>query len=199
MTAQPTDRPAVPPAWEPSDPYVWIRLPHGGPITHADLDDIPEGTGLRFELVDGTLLVSPAMASTAHQRMARDLFKQLDAACPPGLEAFPVALNFRPTEQRGWEPDVLVVRSDDLQTWGLSAPPLLVVEIRSPSTRLIDLTLKRAAYEEAGVPSYWLVDPLEPSLTALELSPDGYREVARVVGGDGFEATTPFPVSIRLR
>jgi Uma2 family endonuclease len=35
-------------------------------------------------------------------------------------------------------------------------PPLLVVEIRSPSTALIDLNRKKAAHERFGVPSYWI-------------------------------------------
>jgi hypothetical protein len=38
-------------------------------------------------------------------------------------------------------------------------PPLLVVEIRSPSTALIDLNRKKAAYERFGVPSYWIFEP----------------------------------------
>ena len=38
-------------------------------------------------------------------------------------------------------------------------PPLLVVEIRSPSTALIDLNRKKAAYERFGVPSYLIVNP----------------------------------------
>ena len=51
-------------------------------------------------------------------------------------------------------------------------------------------------YEEAGVPSYWLVDPAEPSLTVLELEGATYREVATVRGDEPFEATRPFPVSV---
>lgn len=192
MTAQPS----APPLHD-TGPHVWVRLPRGRPFTHADLDDLPEDTGLRFELVDGTLLVS-ALPSTAHQRMVRELFLQLHAACPPGLEAFPVPLAYRPDGQQEWGPDLLVVRSDDLQAWGLSAPPLLVVEVRSPSTRLVDQHLKRAAYEAAGVPSYWQVDPLEPSLTVLELRDGGYVQVARVTGDDGYDAERPFPVTVRL-
>jgi Uma2 family endonuclease len=37
-------------------------------------------------------------------------------------------------------------------------PPLLVVEIRSPSTTLVDLNRKKAAYERFGVPFYWLFE-----------------------------------------
>ena len=33
------------------------------------------------------------------------------------------------------------------------------MEIRSPSTALIDLNRKKRAYERFGVPSYWIVNP----------------------------------------
>ena len=42
-----------------------------------------------------------------------------------------------------------------------------------------------------------LIDPDVPSLRVLELDPDGrYREVARVVGDEIFEAHQPFPVRV---
>jgi Uma2 family endonuclease len=43
-----------------------------------------------------------------------------------------------------------------------------------------DLVLKRRAYEREGIMSYWLVDPLTPSLTVLELHGGAYVQVARV-------------------
>ena len=49
--------------------------------------------------------------------------------------------------------------------------------------------------EEAGVPSYWLVDPDDGVLTALELGPDGYQEVAR---GRELSLSRPFVVEVRL-
>ena len=39
-----------------------------------------------------------------------------------------------------------------------TVPPLLVVEIRSPSTALIDLRRKKAAYQQFGVPAFWVGD-----------------------------------------
>ena len=74
--------------------------------------------------------------------------------------------------------------------------PDLAVEVLSPSTRRIDLTLKRSRYEAAGCPSYWVVDPDEPSLTAWELRGGEYAEVARVVGDQEFAALTPYAVRI---
>ncbi|MGH9189159.1 MAG: Uma2 family endonuclease, partial [Acidimicrobiales bacterium] len=78
----------------------------------------------------------------------------------------------------------------------LVGTPLLVVEIQSPSTRLIDLNLKRAAYATAGVPSYWLVDPEVPSVTVLDLDGNAYAETARAAGDAVLQVIRPFPVTI---
>ncbi|MFD1506389.1 Uma2 family endonuclease [Georgenia yuyongxinii] len=95
------------------------------------------------------------------------------------------------------QPDVLVARRSDLSERDLPAPPVLAVEVLSPSTRLIDLHLKRARYEAAGTPSYWVVDPDEPALTAWELIEGRYVRVAHVAGEETFTATAPFAVDVR--
>jgi hypothetical protein len=49
---------------------------------------------------------------------------------------------------------------------------------------------------QAGCPSYWVVDPLGPSLIAWELHAHGYGEVARVAGDEAFDAERPFRVTV---
>ncbi len=78
----------------------------------------------------------------------------------------------------------------------LSERPLLCVELLSPGTRRHDLAVKRGAYERAGVLSYWIIDPLVPSLVALELRDDSYVEVARVEGAQAWTATAPYAVTV---
>ena len=75
-------------------------------------------------------------------------------------------------------------------------PPLLVVEIRSPTTALVDLNRKKAAYEWFGVPSYWVVnpDPTQPELTVFELRDGRYALAAKTP--EPFAAGRPFTVSI---
>ncbi len=70
------------------------------------------------------------------------------------------------------------------------------MEVLSPSTRRVDLLLKRDRLQEAGCPSYWLVDPDEPSVLVLELSGGTYREVARAGGGERVEVAAPYPVTL---
>lgn len=49
--------------------------------------------------------------------------------------------------QTEFDPDLVVVRMDQIGGAKFTEPPLLAVEIRPPSTALIDLTRKKAAYE----------------------------------------------------
>ena len=67
------------------------------------------------------------------------------------------------------------------------------MEILSPSTRQIDLTLKKARYEIAGCPAYWVVDPQVPSITGWELHAGAYVEVGHATGEETFAVDLPFP------
>ena len=70
------------------------------------------------------------------------------------------------------------------------------MEVLSPSTRAIDQTVKRHVFEQGGIPSYWLLDPLVPSVTFLELQDGAYVEVATVVGDEAYDVAVPFAVRI---
>ena len=91
---------------------------------------------------------------------------------------------------------MLVARRTDVTPARLEGPPLLAVEVLSPSTRHIDLGSKRLVYEAAEVPAYWLVDPEVPGLTVLELDAGRYVERATVTGDEPFHATFPFDVTV---
>jgi Uma2 family endonuclease len=70
------------------------------------------------------------------------------------------------------------------------------VEIRSPSTALVDLDRKKAAYERFGVPTYWIVNPdsAEPELAVFELRDGRYTLTAKA--SRPFAVDRPFHVSI---
>jgi Uma2 family endonuclease len=64
------------------------------------------------------------------------------------------------TEHDHYGLDVVVARADaPLDDRGyLAEPPLLCVEIRSPSTWRYDIGRKKSVYEAEGVAEVWLVD-----------------------------------------
>jgi len=165
----------------------------GRPFTVAELDRIPDD-GRRYELLDGALVVSPR-PTTIHQVVAGRLYGILNGACPEDLCVVPEpAVMLGP--QTEFDPDLVVVRMDQIGGAKFTEPPLLVVEIRSPSTALIDLNRKKAAYERFGVASYWILnpDPPQPELTVFELRAGGYAPVAKT--SQPFTVGRPFTVSI---
>lgn len=170
-------------------------LQRGREFTRADLDAMPDD-GRRYELIDGSLIVTPAPLRR-HQRAVGELHILLRRHCPPDLEVllapFDVALAVNTVVQ----PDLLVTRRSDSTEKDLPVAPLLALEVLSPSTRHIDLGLKRARYETAGSPSYWVFDPAEPSMTVWELEAGRYVERARVTGDDDCIVTAPYRMTLR--
>lgn len=169
-------------------------LPRSRPLTYADLDGMPDD-GHRYELIDGTLIVSPA-PTPRHQRAVLKLAVLLQSACPPDLEVFVARLDVVLADDTVLEPDVLVARRADLTDKDLPAAPVLAVEVLSPSTRRVDLLLKHSRLEAAGCPAYWVVDPAVPRLTAWELVEGRYVEIADVRDDEPFEARRPFAVTV---
>jgi Uma2 family endonuclease len=168
-------------------------LPRDHPWTVADLADLLDDR-LRYELVDGTLLVSPA-PSKLHQRCAARLHLLLAAACPPDLEVFLPRTAYQPTLTRSLQPELLVVCRDDPGDAAVTTPLALAVEVLSPSSRSVDRVLKRELYEQSGVQAYW-VDSNEPSITAWTLERGRYGEPVVVRAEEPLVAGRPFPVRV---
>jgi len=176
-------------------------LPFGRALTVDDLEQLPDD-GHRYELVDGVLVVSPAPI-WAHQAAQGALYRLLHAACPPHLRVIGAPFEWREGRSTALQPDVLVARFEALREVAggkfLAEPPLLAVEVLSPSTRRFDRMVKLSVYEDSRVTSYWLVDPDpdRPALTVLELSRGRYVETAHVVGAQSWTASSPFAVTVR--
>lgn len=166
----------------------------GRPYTADDLDAMPDD-GRRYELIDGTLIVSPSPMLPRQRAQAR-LLVALTLDCPVDLEVLGAPLDVRLADDTVVQPDILVARKADLTGTKVTTPPVLAVEILSPSTRLVDLNLKRARYERAGIPSYWVVDTDGVRLVAFELDRGEYREVANVTGDEAWSATSPYTVTV---
>lgn len=169
---------------------VTTGLPFSRPLTRADLEGMPDD-GHRYELIDGVLIVSPG-PQLPHQDMVGNLYLLLRAACPAHLKVvlapFAVALS----DDTEVQPDLLVADRTQFTIKELPGPPLLAVEVLSPSTRRVERLLKRDRLQSAGVRSYWLVDPAVPSVTVLELRDGVYIEVAAATGTELCEVHLPF-------
>jgi len=173
-----------------------LGLAEGRPFTVHDLEAMPDD-GRRYELIDGMLLVTPA-PGWSHQEMSLTLYTVLRSACPPELRVLAVPFAVRTSPLNEVQPDVMVARYADLIEACLPVAPLLAVETLSRSTQLNDRNTKKAHYERMGVPSYWLLDPVQPGgLELYELDERGrYQPMAKVNGDEIHIARHPFPVRI---
>lgn len=169
-------------------------LPRSRPLIRSDLETMPDD-GHRYELIDGALVVTPA-PSRRHQRAAARLYSALAAGCPADLEVLFAPFDVVLADDTVVQPDLLVARCGDFTDRDLPVPPLLAVEILSPSTRLVDLNLKRARYEQARCPAYWVIDPEEPSVICWELRDGHYVEVAHATGEDLVTVHMPYDLTL---
>ncbi len=169
-------------------------LPFGRPLTRADLAHLPDD-GHRYELIDGSLIVSPAPRH-GHQTVVGNLYVLLRAACPPELQVILAPFAVALADDTEVQPDLLVAPRAQFTERDLPGAPLLAVEVLSPSTRRVDLLLKRDRLQAAGVPSYWLVDPEGPTVTVLELADGVYREVAVATQEEVVQVQRPFALTI---
>lgn len=165
-------------------------MPTSGPLTLEDLETVRAvaDSGHRYELVDGSLIVTPA-PSWLHQVVSSQLMATLLLTNPDPdrlvvLHApFDVVLGADSAVQ----PDLMVFDSRHHEP----RTPLLAVEILSPSTRHIDIGLKWSHYASAGIPVYWVVDPDEPGVVGWQLHDGGYVKIA--AGSAAQEVTLPGP------
>jgi Uma2 family endonuclease len=169
-------------------------LPHGRAFTRADLDAMPDD-GNRYELIDGALIVTPA-PYRRHQAAVTQVWLRLYQACPADMQALVAPFDVTLSPDTVVQPDALVAARSAFDDQVLKDLPLLVVEVLSPSTRHLDLAFKRARYEAAGCPSYWVVDPLEPSIVCWELRDSRYEEVARAIGSQAVTLSSPFAITL---
>lgn len=126
--------------------------------TTDDLDAQPED-GVRRELLDGALLVSPS-PSSVHQVIAARLLIALEQTCPDHLfvsQANDVQLSPR----RLFIPDVLVTTFEAAKRGSgkfAAAEIVLAVEIVSPSSQSMGRVMKPSLYAKAGIPLYWMIE-----------------------------------------
>ena len=139
-----------------------MSVPVASGLTYDDLWELPQDDGLRRELIDGELYVSPSPV-VRHQRVVAAIaFALSRAAEQDGGEVLFAPMDVLFTPDTVVEPDVLYLAAETWHRRGegrfIDVVPDLLVEVSSPATRRLDLIYKRNLYERAGVAEYWFVD-----------------------------------------
>lgn len=176
-----------------------ILLTKQGLWTLADLDGLPDD-GRRYEIIDGSLLVSPP-PSNYHQLLAFELASLLRSAQPAGYRVLsPGSVALGPGNYR--QPDVLLLAETAVgRGQPLAAGPedvLLAVEVMSPGSVTEDRITKPAMYARAGIEHYWRLEPNADRLTlhVYRLAGDVYAETALVRDEERVDIIEPLRLSL---
>ena len=163
-----------------------LVTPDGGPAidlqplqglwTEAQYLRLTGGRRRLIEFTDGTLEIL-SMPTDRHQVIVRQLFLTLfpRATDLGGTVLFaPLRLGIRAGKFR--EPDLVVLRDsgDPRRGNDFWTGADLVVEVVSPDDPDRDFRRKRVDYAEARIPEYWIVNPIDETVTVLVLAEDSY-------------------------
>jgi Uma2 family endonuclease len=153
-------------------------LPPQGNWSEEDYLWLTDHSPRLIEFTDGYIEVLP-MPTDRHQGILL-FFVQLFS---PYLERRDGLLRFAPLRLRlrsgrFREPDLLLLRDrrDPRRADRYWQGADLVLEIVSPNNPDRDLVEKRREYAQTGIPEYWIVNPLDETITVLVLQNDQYAE-----------------------
>jgi len=152
-------------------------------LDYSDYVAAPDD-GKCYQIVQGDLFVTPS-PSPRHQRISRRLQKQLENYFHVRLlgEVFDAPIDLILTNHDVLVPDLLVVSEPKhITRRGIEGPPLLVVEILSPSTQKQDRGVKARRYAELGVEHYWIVFPEEKRVECYRQAGGAFRKVVEAGG-----------------
>ena len=161
-------------------------------FTYSDYRSLPEN-GKRYQLVDGDLLMMAPAPSYRHQAILRNLeypLLQFVERNRLGTVLF-APLDVVLSDTDVVQPELLFLSTahrDRIVTEGVRGAPDLVVEILSPSTRELDLTVKRKLYARYEIPEYWIVDPDAQTIAVYRLAEDPEKPLRTYQAGQSLQS-----------
>lgn len=174
-------------------------------LSFADYLAYDDGTGTRYELVEGDL-IPMSLGTGRHGAIAEflnDQFKAAIQAAELPWTSKDMRIGVRSPRGSRWDtsriPDVTVL---PIAQWEAMAdreavidlsepPPLLVVEVVSESTRSADYRAKYSEYSVLEIAEYWIADPLEAKITICQLNEGRYDEAIFI--GESIIQSPTFP------
>lgn len=164
--------------WEEDDDLVVSLNPLQGHWTAEQYLLMTDQTNRLLEYTDGYIEVLP-MPTQEHQDISQFLFLALLAFLQRiGGKVYYAPLRVRVRARKFREPDLLLVRDATdprrQNRYWLGAD--LVVEVVSVDNPERDTKVKRKDYAQAGIPEYWIVNPLTATITVLVLAGATYVE-----------------------
>jgi Uma2 family endonuclease len=139
------------------------------------------------EVIDGIAYIrEPPSPLRLHQEIVVELSRQLANA----LRGKPARVYVAPLDVRLpkgssadnevdtiVQPDVFIVTDlEKLDGRGICGAPSWIAEVLSASTACYDATNKLRAYERAGVPEVWLIDPTDRTVMVYRMEASRYAQ-----------------------
>ena len=157
-------------------------------VSYEEFQTLPRDGSKRFELIEGEVFKTPS-PNTRHQRAVAKLLRRLaDFVERNDLgEVFLAPYDIVFSKWTALEPDLLFIGKEQrsiITDANVQGVPILVIEILSPSNKAYDRETKLRAYEKAGVPELWYLDPEERTGEILNLDSDGHYTVAARLSGN---------------
>lgn len=139
---------------------------------------LSDRTNRLFEFTDGQLELLP-MPTDKHQVIIAFLYRMLFPSMDRmgGVVLF-AALRLQIREGKFREPDLMLLldandpRRENRYWTGAD----LVIEVVSEDDPERDTIVKRADYAEGRIPEYWIVNPINETITVLSLAGENYAE-----------------------
>jgi Uma2 family endonuclease len=159
-------------------------------LTFEDYLAYSNGTDTRYELVDGAL-IPMSVGTGKHGRITefvRDEFKAEISRSNLPWAATDMKIGIQSPRGTRWDtcriPDLVVLpivqweAMDDREAVIRlnEPPPLLVIEVVSPSTVQDDYRAKRSEYAVLDIPEYWIIDPIKSQVTVCVLWDGAYDD-----------------------
>lgn len=170
---------------DPADPfrYGWRYVQHDAGDGNITVEQVPLALEDILHPEEGDQVTH----SDAHQRRRRylcNIFEARLAHDPQAVVLDDVRVKWDLPELKPHGPDIMVILGvRERKNWSTfdvaqeGVRPAVIVEITSPETRALDLSVKLDEYDLAGVPLYVIVDAVQrQGREALRLL--GYRQTA---------------------
>lgn len=177
--------------WGKGEDFTMLKGGKG--YTIADIEALPEGE--RAELIDGELFRMDA-PSWMHQTILVKLILRIGTYIEQNkgnckVLPAPFAVYIKEDNRHYVEPDISVICDEKKKSEkGCQGAPDWMIEIVSPSSKVMDYDRKVKLYREAGAREYWIVDAETETVTVYDFAHNTERE-----GGEAASPTEPMRYS----
>ncbi len=135
--------------------------------TLTEFETMPKEEGWNYELIDGLVMMSPR-PTAKHQVINGNLYSELRHKLK-GSRCIPIPEIDLVLEGNNLIPDLMVICNEDITDMKrYEKPPLIAIEIVSPTSASRDHIIKRRKYEQLGIQEYWIVSPEEKCITVFD-------------------------------